>query len=358
MYPYLLMLGVPALFAFFAGRRLQSGILLAAVFAMFVAIIGLRYQIGPDWFAYEQHFVRFGRMTFGDIIAEGEFGWTALILTLDAFGLGKTAMTLFTAVVFCAGVFAIARSCQEPMLAIVATTPYLAIAVAMSGMRQAVAMGLVFLVLAAWYRWPLAVKVGVILLASTFHFSAIALLAVVAFESRLSLNQRVLIAVFIAAVVAFFVAGADDRIEVYARNYGSGGGAEDSQGALFHVLLTAVPALAYFVMRGRWNQIYGRLPVIDLFAAVGVAALFFVFLFPTATDRMTLYFAGVALIIQANFPHLWQGRTEQFLVRTAIVALNAVAMLTFLLAGNKAGTFVPYASIFSHEAQYDLPRAR
>ena len=310
----------------------------------------------PDWFAYEQHFIRFGRMTFDAIIAEGEVGWTFLVLTLNAFGLGMTALTLVTAIIFCAGVFAIARSCQEPMLAIVASTPYLAIAVAMSGMRQAVAMGLVFLVLSAWYRWPLAVKVGVILLASTFHFSAIALLAVVVFESRLTLPQRVLIALFIGAVVVFAIAGADNRLEVYAKNYGAEGEAADAEGALYHVLLTAVPALAYFVMRNRWNELYGRIPVVDLFAGVGVAALFFVFLFPTATDRMTLYFAGVALIIQANFPTLWRGRTEQFLVRTAIIALNAVAMLTFLLAGNKAGSFVPYASIFSHEAQLDLPR--
>ena len=358
MYPYLLMLGVPSLFAFAAGRRLQAGFLLIATFLLFVGIIGLRYDVGPDWFAYSTHFDRFARMSWPEIIAEGEFGWSLVVLLLNEFGLGMTGMTVFSALIFCIGVFAIARSCQEPMLAVVAATPYLAIAVAMSGMRQAVAMGFVFMVLAAWYRWPLLVKAGMILLASTFHFSAVALLAVIAFESRLSLVQRVLIAVAIGAVVLYFVAGAGERLETYAQNYGAGGGASDAQGALFHVLLTAGPALAYFFMRRRWIEVYGRIPVIDLFAGVGVAALLFVFFAPTATDRMTLYFAGVALIIQANFPHLWQGRVERSAVRTALIALNAAAMLTFLLAGNKAGSFVPYASIFSQEAQFNLPRPR
>jgi hypothetical protein len=159
-------------------------------------------------------------------------------------------------------------------------------------------------------------------------------------------------------VVLYFVAASGDRIEVYARNYGAGGDASDAQGALFHVLLTAGPALAYFFMRRRWIEVYGRIPVIDLFAGVGAVALLFVFFAPTATDRMTLYFAGVALIIQANFPHLWQGRVERSAVRTALIALNAAAMLTFLLVGNKAGSFVPYASIFSQEAQFNLPRPR
>ena len=43
----------------------------------------------------------------------------SLTLLLALLGALAFAMALFTAVVFCAGVFAIARSCQEPMLAIV-----------------------------------------------------------------------------------------------------------------------------------------------------------------------------------------------------------------------------------------------
>ena len=78
-----------------------------------------------------------------------------------------------------------------------------------------------------------------------------------------------------------------------------------------------------------------------------MAALFFVSLFATVTDRMTLYFAGVALIIQANLPRLWRGQAERFVVRATLIVLNVVAMSTFLLAGNKASAFVPYQSIFS-----------
>ena len=358
MLPYYLMIGVPALFALVPGRGLHTSAMLVATFLLFVSIIGLRYDIGPDWFAYTTHFERYGNMEMAALLAEGEFGWSLLVLFVDYMGWGMTGLTMTAAIVFCLGVFAIARACQEPMLALVAAVPYLSIAVAMSGMRQAMAMGIIFLILAKWYRWPMAVKLGLILLASTFHFSALALLAVVVFEVRMSLIQRLVIAAFITIVVTYSVASTTARIEEYAMNYGTDGRAADAQGALFHVLLTAAPALTYFFYRRRWNKVYGRLRVIDLFAGVGVVALFFVFLFPTVTDRMTLYFAGVALIIQANLPRIWRTQFERYIVRAALIVLNVVAMSTFLFAGNKAGAFVPYASIFSVEAQNGLPRAR
>ena len=358
MLPYYLMIGVPGLFALYPKRGLHTQVMLAFTFVMFVAIIGLRYDIGPDWFAYTTHFERYGNMAIGELIAEGEFGWSLLVLLVDETGWGMTGMTMIAAIVYCLGVFAIARVCQEPMLAVVAAVPYLSIAVAMSGMRQAMAMGFIFLILAKWYRWPLTAKLSLILLASTFHFSALALLAVVVFEARMSLIQRLVIAGFITGVITYAVASTAARMDEYAKNYGTGGYAADAQGALFHVLLTAAPALVYFLFRRRWVKVYGRLPVIDLFAGVGVAALFFVFLFPTVTDRMTLYFAGVALIIQANLPRLWRTQFERYVVRAALIVLNVIAMSTFLFAGNKAASFVPYASIYSQEAQNGLPRAR
>jgi hypothetical protein len=356
MYPYFLMIGMPALLAMVAGRRFQSGFALIAVFALFVGVIGLRYDIGPDWFAYSTHFNRFGSMNLIELVAEGEIGWSLLVRLVDALGLGMLGLTMFAAIVFCIGVFAVARVCQEPMLAVVAAVPYLSIAVAMSGMRQAVAIGIVFFLLSRWYRSPMLFKIVMVLIASTFHFSALAMLAIIALEARLPLYQKVAAGTIITAILVFFIGGAEQQVEGYATTYLPGGAAADAPGAIYHVLLTAAPSIAYFVMRRRWIALYGRIPVIDLFAAIGIVALGLVFFFPTATDRMTLYFAAVALIIQGNFPQLWRGRNEQAVVRFAIVALNVAAMVTFLVAGNKAKAFVPYASIFSESAEFGLPR--
>lgn len=356
MYPYFLMIGLPALLGLAATRRFQAGAGLALVFVTFMLVIGLRYEIGPDWFAYAIHVQRYPTLDFAELAARGEVGWSLTVIAADALGLGMQGVVFFSGLVFCVGVFAVARSCQEPMLAIVAAVPYLSIAVAMSGLRQATAIGIIFVLVAHWYRWSIPVKIGVVLLASTFHFSALAMLLVVALDSRLTLFQRIAAGGIIAGIVGYLVAVTEVRVDRYSDKYLPGGSAADTPGALYHVLLTAVPALVYFFLRRRWIEVYGRIAVIDLFAAIGAIALIFVFFFPNATDRMTLYFSVVALIVQANLPNLWPGKPEQSAIRFGIIALNVIAMLTFLIAGNKAGSFVPYMSVFSEEAQLGISR--
>ncbi|MFN4113447.1 MAG: EpsG family protein [Sphingomonadaceae bacterium] len=356
MYPYLIMLGLPAVLAYLTGRQTQAGIGLLVVFLLFTAVIGLRYEIGPDWWAYLNQLRVMPQQSLGTLAERGELGWAILVQFSDSMGWGIHGLAIASGLVFCIGLFAIARACQEPMLAVVAAVPYLSIAVAMSGMRQAMAIGIVFFLIAKWYRYPVWLKIVLVLVAASFHFSALALLLVVALDSRMQLGRRIVAGAFVFAVVAWQVSTSDIRVDRYTRTYFEDGAAASAEGALYHVLLTAVPCLAYFFMRRRWIELYGRISIIDILAAIGVIALVFVFFFPTATDRMTLYFSAVALIIQGNFPQLWRGRTEQMLVRTGIVVLNAVAMMTFLIAGNKAGSFVPYKSVFSDEYELGVSR--
>ncbi len=346
MFPYFIMIGLPSLFAIAARRPLQASILLGIVFVLFLSVIGLRFEIGPDWYNYSTHFARYETMPLAAMIADGEIGWGLLVRTIDLLGGGMTTLVFISAVVYCIGLFSLARSCQEPMLALVAAIPYLSIAVAMSGLRQAMAIGIIFFLLSRWYRWGTPAKLAAIVAAASFHFSALALLPIIILETRMTPVQRIGGAIVVGAIVTYLVGTAGSRIDEYAGNY-LGGEASNAPGAVFHVMLTAGPALAYFFFRRRWIKIYGKIPIVDWFAAIGAFAMIPVFLFPTATDRMTLYFAGVALIIQANLPRLWKDSTEQFLVRTAIVVLNVVAMATFLFAGNKSTSFVPYQSVFS-----------
>lgn len=356
MFPYFLMIGLPAALAILAPRDFNLRIALLPVVLVFVAIIGLRYDVGPDWFAYTVHAQRIPEMPLTHLATQGEVGWALMVKLSDMLGLGILGMTLFSALVFCLGLFAIARVCQEPMLAVVAAVPYLSIAVAMSGMRQAIAIGIVFVLIAYWYRLSVISKIAIVLFASTFHFSALAMMVLVVFDGRMRPEQRLAIGFLVFAVLTYFLLSTDYRVERYARDYMPGGVSAEAPGALYHVLLTSAPALAYFAVRKRWRKVYGTIPIIDILAAIGVIALFFVFLFPTATDRLTLYFSGVALIIQANLPRLWKKRSDRYLVRTAIIVLNIVALATFLIAGNKAKSFVPYMSVFSEQAEMGLPR--
>ena len=356
MYPYFLMIGLPALFSMLVSRKAQTGIALAAVFLLFLFLIGFRYEIGPDWFSYLAQSERYPYTDFVELFEHGEVSWAVLVLASNELGLGLYGMVFASALVFCFGLFSIARVCEEPMLALVAAVPYLAIAVAMSGMRQAIAIGIIFFIISRWYRLSIPAKIGLILLASSFHFSALLMMGLLAFDSRLSMSRKIGAGFLIFALVGWQMLGQDYRMNRYTSTYLVDGSAGDTPGAIFHVLLTAVPAIAYFVYRKRWVQVYGRISIIDLLAAIGILALAGLPFAATATDRMTLYFSAVALIIQANFPGLWEGRGAKNFVRVSIIMLNFLAVAVFLLAGNHAAAFTPYQTIFSESAQLGISR--
>ncbi|MEL7445901.1 MAG: EpsG family protein, partial [Pseudomonadota bacterium] len=254
MYPYFILIGLPAFFGLFTNRQTQGGIGLLFVLVIFTGLIGLRYDIGPDWFAYTMQAERLPVMPFGELVAQGEFGWSLVAIICDQLGLGVQGLAFISALVFVAGVVAVARSVEEPMLAVIAAVPYLSIAVAMSGMRQATAMGIIFIAVGFWYRLPLWGRIALILFASTFHFTALALLFVVALEADLKPIAKGAAAAAVFVIVLYFVTVTDFRIDRYAENYFGEGGAANAEGAFLHVALTGVPCIVYFMFRGRWIE--------------------------------------------------------------------------------------------------------
>lgn len=351
MFPYFAMVGFPALLSLTGARRLQIGAFLFAVFVLFVALIGLRYEIGPDWFNYSKMVEDYRYLSWAELAPQGEMGWVAMVKLMNANGLGMAGVVFFSAFVFCLGLFAVARMTQEPMLAIVATTPYLAVAVAMSGMRQGIAMGIVYCVIAGWHKSSVVTKIVLILSASLFHFSAILMIGLVAVDSGISMFRKVVISAVVLVIGIYSVSIQTFRVDRYSETYVSGENVVDAPGAILHVALIAVPAVIYFIMRRQWIAAYGRNLLLDVFSALSIVALFTVIRAPAATDRVTLYFSAVAMIIQAGLPMTQQTRGAQVMIRVGIIVMNFVAMMVFLLGANHARSFVPYISIFSEEAQ-------
>lgn len=356
MFPYLAMIGLPALFCLPGDRRFQTGTLLFAVLVLFVCVIGFRYEVGSDWFSYRQMIESYQDQDF-DVLAErGEVGWVLLVMAANMTSFPMPLIVFIAAVVFGIGLFAVARMTQEPMLAVVASTPYLALAVAMSGVRQSIALGIIFLVIANWHRLTPLYKVPMILFASLFHFSAISMILFVVLDARLSKTRRIIVGTFATAIVGYALMDQSFRVDRYSSAYLVGEEVIDAPGAILHVALIAVPAIIYLVIRREWNKVYRPSSALDLFALVSAVALAGVIVAPAATDRMSLYFSPAAMIIQAGLPMTRSDRGTQMLWRAGLVLLNLAAMLTFLLGANHSRTFIPYQSIFSEGAQLGISR--
>lgn len=356
MIPYLAMIGIPSLLGLSGDRRLQGGYVFAFIFLLFVAIIGFRYQVGPDWFNYAKMVDDYQTESFADLSDRGEVGWVALVKISNALGFGMAGVVFVGAIVFCIGLFAIARITQEPMLAIVSATPYLAVAVAMSGIRQSIALGIIYFLIGRWHNMTIPVKIALTIFASLFHFSAILMILFISVDSKLEFSRKIVIGTIVTAICLYSLSTETFRVDRYSSNYLSGENSVDAPGAILHVLLIAIPAAVYFSFRKRWNQVYGRNILLDVFSLASVMSLVGVAISPAATDRMSLYFSPAAMIIQAGLPMTRGGEGEKTLFRIVIIAANLAAMAVFLFAANHSRSFLPYASVFSQDAKLGRPR--
>ena len=116
---------------------------LLVVGGLFIALmIGLRFEVGGDWFAYQRMYSFVRIATFEQILALGDPGYQLLNWLAVQVGGGVLLVNLFCGAIFAWGLLAFARVQANPWLAILIAVPYLVIVVAMGYSRQGVAIGI------------------------------------------------------------------------------------------------------------------------------------------------------------------------------------------------------------------------
>ena len=175
--PLLLSWGRPS-----TNRGLSIGLL--AYFLVLLVFIGLRYEIGPDWNNYLNMYLSVQYDDLAEALVQREPGFFALNKIADLLGFGLQGVVFVCALVFLLGIFAYAAQTASAWIALAAVVPYLIFVVAMSGIRQAAAMGIVYFVLARWSRFSYIKKASIILGAATLHTSALFALLLLLIEDR------------------------------------------------------------------------------------------------------------------------------------------------------------------------------
>ena len=340
MIEYLILIGLVSVAAMTGSRRATAGLTLLGL-VYFVAI-GWRLRVGMDWNNYVAIFTRDENKDLLELLAGTEPGFGLLVWLGHAIG-DFVVLNIVSGAVFCLGLFAVARRCREPFLAIAVATPYLVMVIAMSATRQAIALGIIFYLFARWDYYRVQGKLILVLLATMFHFSALFSLVFVVLQSRLSGATRLFAALLVAAIVFSLIALMPESIGFYAEHYVSGGRrVVHSPGAIFHVLLLAVPAACYMLLRRRWRDVHGRSDLIDQLAIASLLALPALSISSTGVDRLSLYFWPMAMYVWAGLPALADRPEGRVAIRALLLAASAAQAVSWLLFANSAHAYIPY----------------
>lgn len=347
MYPYWLLFGLFAVGALFYvpdfrfDKRLGSLWIGAIVLTLF---IGLRYWTGVDWSTYLRIWNSAAGQSLSALLQTygGDPAFYTLLWLLRQAGLEYWSLNLVCAAVFTAGLVCFARRLPNPWLAAFVGVPYLGIVIAMSGTRQATAIGLVFLALLAFFKRRLVTFLGLSAFATMFHASALVTVPLAALSfARNRLQAGVLI--LATAVLAYFALAA--RIQMYSTRYGQDALLQSS-GTFYRIAMTVFAALAYLAFvspnvklepheRTLWRN-YSIASLISI-------PLFFLVPSTTSLDRLLLYIYSLQIFSLGMLPYA-NLRVRPALVIIGIIGYFGITMWVFFNFAQNAESYIPYQS--------------
>ena len=347
MLPYWLLFGVPAFASLFEQPRFRrsyrgESALLVLTILLIGLLIGLRFEVGSDWFTYIRHFVLAGTIEFGDIPVAGDPGYVLLNWLVSQLGGDVWLVNTACAALFCWGLLSFAKTQPRPWLALSIAIPYLVIVVAMGYTRQGVAIGLAmrgFVALGGdrsnlrFVLWVLA--------AATFHKSAVLIIPIAALAED---RGRLWTATWVggASILGYFTlleSSVDRLIYIYvAREYDSGGTA-------IRVAMNAIPALLLLLYRRRFPMRPYEKRLWLILALIALALVPALVLSPssTAVDRVALYVIPLQLVVLSRVPDVFarSARGARFLA-FLVVAYSASVQFVWLNYASHAGDWLPY----------------
>ena len=346
MIPYLLSWGMLAWAGLGRSRRL-AGAASLALLLFFTLLIGLRDQVGGDWFNYFPYLERSLGIPLADVFLEDEPGYALLNWIGANWGGDVYFVNTVCGLVFTIGLLIFCRAQPRPWLALTLAFPYLITVVAMGYSRQGVAIGLEMLALLALQRDQLLRFLGWIVLAATFHRTVLVLLILPAstLSPSLRFTQLLRLALLAGAGFGLYSAILAPDLEYYQSGYLDA--QYNSQGALIRVVLCLLPAFAFLLFRRRFRlppttqRIWTLISLLAVLAAVGL----FTVASSTAVDRLALYLIPLQLFVGSRLPDtrifgIAPGSWTQLLV-----AFSLAVLLVWLLFAGHSRFWLPYRNL-------------
>lgn len=341
MYPYWFLFAFFAAGAFLQGetdRKRETSPFLAAGIVLIALMIGLRYEVGGDWFGYLRMFSFAGIADLGRVLALGDPGYQILNWVAQKVGGDIWLVNLICGLIFAAGLLSFARIQPNPWLAVLVAVPYLVIVVAMGYSRQSVAIGIILAGLARMERGGSVARFTFyVLAAALFHKTAVVVLPLIILSAERNRFATVVLGLVVTVLFyEFFLSSATDRL---VRNYI---GAEyASQGAGIRVAMNILPAALFLLQQHRFGFSERERKVWRNFSLAAFLFLILLFVLPSTTvvDRLALYATPLQIAVLSRVPMSYRSRG----LGTILIVLYsfAVQFVWFNYAAN-ADAWIPY----------------
>jgi hypothetical protein len=312
-----------------------------AICILFICIIGLRFQVGGDWYAYLDHYQNILGESISDSMVQSDPGYALLNWLSASQNLGIYPVNLTCGAVVMTGIYYFCRRQPQPWLALIVAVPYMLIVVAMGYTRQSVALGFELLALTALTDDRLRRFILLIAIAGLFHKSAVILLPL----GVLSSSHKKIWVILSIVGMSVLIGGALllEHYESLMTNYVDA--QMESEGGAIRIALNALPAFIFIVFSKRFSLNENERRLWIWMAIFSLACVPLVGLASTAVDRVALYFMPIQLFVYSRIGCLFSKKIYKTLSILSIVVGYGIVEWTLL---NKATVvsiaWVPYSN--------------
>lgn len=345
MIPYWLLLAVFAVGAFnyrpSPGEKSRLSPVFHFAVVCIVTMIGLRFEVGGDWFNYMLIFHDTARMSLSDLLEAGDPGYGVLNGLAHYLGFGIWFVNLGCAIIFTWGLVEFAKRQPNPWLAVAVAIPYLIIVIVMGYARQGVAIGLIMASISRFEAQRYVAFGLLILAAAAFHKSAIIVIPMIALSTS---RHRVLVyggGAMIGAVLFFAFL---DRFMSYIFT-GYIETEMSSSGTAVRVVMNVLPAAIFLLFQRRFCRTEQERLIwrnFSIAAMLTVPALVII-ASSTIVDRVALYLIPLQIFVLARLPYAFPTKNRaNTQILLGVVLYSCLIQYAWLQFADNAESWLPY----------------
>lgn len=309
-------------------------------FIFFTIIIGLRHEVGGDWFSYLADLENSNQKTLSDIFFSSQSIYL-FIKIFSSFFDSIYIMNSILAICFTYGLFIFCRYQPRPWLALLISLSYLIIVVAMGYSRQAASIGFFMIALTHLERGTKASFLLWCFLAILIHNSALIFAPMIIFlhVTRISYLIGALLISFIGI---YFIFSSDILSDVLI---GFIGAEYNSAGAGIRLAMNGIAAFLFLVLKNRFMLTEYQNKVWTWFSIYCFLLITLLFIIPSSTiiDRLGLFWIPLQIFVFSRLPDvLGSSVASKFFFVVLIIFFYFLILYVWLVYSDNSFAWIPY----------------
>jgi hypothetical protein len=307
-----------------------------------IIVIGLRFQVGGDWYTYLDGLEIFNNAPLEEVLFfKYEVGFNLLNWVSKALDANIYGVNLVCATIFVVGLTKLSRDQPYPWLAVIVAVPYLVIVVAMGYTRQATAIGFLMCGFGYLLQWRVIPYLAMVVLATSFHQTAIVFSTIPLLQPGRG-NLRLALGLILLAALSSITIILEQASTLYLHYVEEN---MESSGGLIRVLMNLPPVLIMLANWRKWGDKYGDRWLWGGMALAAIACLPLVLISSTAVDRMALYLIPMQIVAWSRLPLFIKGRIKKNLAMYGVIIYSATVQFIWLVYGNFSSSWIPYDNL-------------